>query len=595
MKNKLSILLQRTNEKDSLQNAADNGRLLAMTPSAIDQCEELGVEFLSPDDFISFKEYRDDVFAIYTETSSLCQRLDASVNPKIVDMRPYRSDTYSFWVLHANMLYVHHLAERLQDEFEDFSFIGVPELRPLAEAITPDLSEWYVVNCFGEGLPFVAMLLDHLLPVSDYVREPAKISEPLLKAWQRFRPALRYVKNKLIGLRKRCQSVTTASVNILTSGVGYGIECLKEAVPEAHFILFDDVLPQMPPPGPPQLEPESLEREILSFSEKWLPRLSDILLAFFRNHHRSNISTLPRLQELVGAVFDKTGPVAVFFTNGILGQVWFSIAREANKRGIPVVVTQHGGLQLHKSPPGFCNETPDTIESIWVYQGALDEERFPGARRFRGGNIPAWRIAARPLELPNDALYLHGGNSFSFYGAMACSDLTRHRSIIEVIRVFGNHKAPLTFKTHVVDSDYNKRYFKGLISRLGQGTEKVLFGGYAEAILHRYGLIVIENVNSLTSILALGLDRPVILHTPNDCLIRDDIRSALMDRVYYSTNEKELAGFVERFKAGDLPVKGLKRARENFMWPTEGPDPVLRTAGFLRSLIEGDVDFDNKD
>jgi len=123
----------------------------------------------------------------------------------------------------------------------------------------------------------------------------------------------------------------------------------------------------------------------------------------------------------------------------------------------------------------------------------------------------------------------------------------------------------------------------------------VLFGGYAEAILHRYGLIVIENVNSLTSILALGLDRPVILHTPNDCLIRDDIRSALMDRVYYSTNEQELAGFVERFKAGDLPVKGLKRARENFMWPTEGPDPVSRTAGFLRSLIEGDVDFDNKD
>jgi len=55
-----------------------------------------------------------------------------------------------------------------------------------------------------------------------------------------------------------------------------------------------------------------------------------------------------------------------------------------------------------------------------------------------------------------------------------------------------------------------------------------------------------------------------------------------------------LAALVEQFKAGELPAKGLERARENFMWPTERPDPVARTAGFLRPLIESHANLDNK-
>ena len=222
MKKKLGIVFQRTSGTRLLENAANTGDVLALSPSAMDQCEQLGLEALFPDDFISFKEYLDKAFAMHTEVSGLCRRLDVAAGPALADMRPYCSDSYGFWVVQANLLYVHQLAGKLQERFDEFSFIGAPEFPPLARVITPDLSEWHVGNCFGEGLLFVATMLDHLLPVSHCAEEHARVSGTLLRAWKRFRPALRYVQSKLIGLRGRRRGVTPGFAAILTSGMGYG-------------------------------------------------------------------------------------------------------------------------------------------------------------------------------------------------------------------------------------------------------------------------------------------------------------------------------------------------------------------------------------
>lgn len=579
----LSILLQRSSNSALVLQAKAQGDILAVTPSAMDQCEELGLAYQTPDIHVPFLPFIDSCWVMDAELTSLCDALDADTAPRLAEIKPYRTIAYSLWNIFAHFRYTHELARSLRQRHQSFSLLAAPPTAKLEDSLIPTRHSWYVGACFGDGLSSTAKALGYLLPLRCIHEEPTRTSvlDNVIAPWQQARPFLGRIKRKLLS-QSAPAPVHQTHFNAFVSIISYEVPALAAQLTDTRFVVIDDVVSRSDNSDLTLAAQTLPEKRVEEFLTKWTPALASPLAEYFRQLHRIQISNQDGLISSVAKAFDAYSPRFVLFPTGICSQSWAAVAAEAARRSIPVYLTQHGGLYLHRMPS--CGELDYMTfgSSAVIYQGTLDAGVYSRAPSYRGGSITSWEVLQKATATSRNALYVQGNNGFSGYGGAMYSDADKYVNAVQILRAFAASGVPLTVKSHVILSDYNKAFFLALKNRIKSSRITFVHSGRVEDILHSFGLVVIEDVGSLVSTLVLGLDVPVVLHAPHLHMVRPDVIEALGERVHFSHSQEDLEHLVRLFHCGELESKASALAKDRFMFAPSGPDPLTITLAILK-------------
>ncbi len=593
MSNTLTILFQRIDKTLLLRNIGRTGNIFALSPSAMDMCEEMNVFYDTPDDYLVFSDHRKRTMELATDLSELCCSLDAKLKVPFSEISPYGVEMYILWLNLTSVLYLHDLSSKLSSKFESIDLVGAPHYQKMASQANFDLSSHDCFSVLGYGFQLAESVFAQIFAPNRYVYDDLRTTEKLHKCWaNHLRPLLGRIKRFLFIRYKPLAATVQTNCSALFANQGYGLEYVLNSLPELRCDSIHDLCIPVPSPTT-MIGEDGFKTQIGKFLDKWFPLYKDTLLTLFVSHREHIISSLPDYSRSIYSALQRLRPKFLCFSNGLFNHQSATFAREANRLGIPVFSLQHGGFHLHQEPELFYSvEAPLWSGAVLVYHGKLDDQRFHDLHTCRGGNITAFKLSHKTQDLPSQAIFIQGVCTFVSYRSAPCSDKASYLHHKDILTAFERCGAPLSIKAHVICELYNMRYFKSLISRFGRKHTRLLPSCTAEEVLFRYGLIVLENIGSLVSVLALGLDVPIILHDPVDEMIRPDIREALLNRVYLSRSSQELEQYVTLFKSKLLPAKGVEQAREDFLWPQHGPDPVTHLLTLFRDLCHDGVQTD---
>lgn len=578
----LTILFQKTSD-EALRLASRQGDVLAVTPLGMAQCEQLTIAYLTLDDYVSLDELRRLTFDFYGALLELCIYLDTTVEGPCAAYNSYRAVCYPLYSAMSVARIVSTLMESISVKHEKFYLEGAPSFVPLEDSVSPKMSDHWATECFESSLKLFAKLVCATPTCAGVTYALPPQQNGWAHVWGRVRPFLSRVKRYVYERISPGERTDPAAPRILVSSEHYGISALRSAMPDVELVQIDRAL-NFIDQHQEHVDSKVPDR-VVSFAEQWFPQYGKHFVEYFRNYHRDVIQGIPRLSAAIDTMVASVSPSAMIVSNGFLSNVLNICAKVCSKRGIPVLSHQHGGILLHKVPNDFELETRPDLNAVWLYQGRLDAEGNPNAPRHRIGNIMAWEIANKSPQSNDRILCVQGPNAFSFFGYVDLSDKMKHDSIKSVLNACRKQDVKLDIKAHVIDADHNVPYYSTLMSGGDFGFVRLISQGVIEPLLHRYPLIIISVVGSLPSTLVLGRDVPVILHAPSADDIRQDALEPYLDRVYFSRTEEELGDLLQLFKQGRLSAKNVERAREEFLWPTEGPNPVERLASYLQTLL----------
>ena len=153
--------------------------------------------------------------------------------------------------------------------------------------------------------------------------------------------------------------------------------------------------------------------------------------------------------------------------------------------------------------------------------------------------------------------------------------MERHEWNKKLIKFAQEHEIRLDIKVHPVDWKDSFSYFKKMKGN-SDDLIRVIAGGSSEAILHNYGLVILDMVPTQVLSSALASDMNIILFKQNEFLYNDERFEDLEKRVHFVEDQEGLNDCLLAFKEGQLINKSNVAFENKYLTAKYGIKDILK-------------------
>ena len=592
--------------------------VLALSATAMLSLERQGIEYRTVDSFYSVEQYRADVRQLIEETVEVFAECDSAVNDQIGILFSYSGNLAYFLSLFSDFLYLEGLTREIKKKFPTSTLLvgkRVPELRKWDDLKFNQLK--------GAPTPMGGLSMPLTRGIHTKVAllkigldsECVEVENQLVKAVSIARRLRALVSGVLFQVKKRLQNpgilvkwfftrLRVLLLNFCRGGAlprslviqnGYELTVLWQFLGSRRVMFWPILQLRRRIPSfecrPPDYQEVS---ELLAgFLQKMIPTFSEQISGLFESYHREIVGRLPVVSAEFSKILARVQPDHLLFSIGDRDVLDTLFGVEGNKRNIPVIFFQHGGVasQFVINPYKRFIEHSELVDHHLIlatkaeHRYFLEKKILPGITTPLGSVSQFQTVCARKSGRKRRALYLTSPFSSHTFRNFVVESSDRDRlkinqSIFDATRQVD---VSLDVKLHPIEQETHLDYFLRLKQARKSHNVNLICGGHGEAILGRYDLVLLDYLPSTLVPFVMRMDVPIICWPSPLAAINPWFISDLKRRCYFVTGKDQLISRLENYKAGTLVSKWTAEFSEQYGGWT-GKMPGDKIAEFLESV-----------
>lgn len=561
--NKLIVLACGSFERKLVEKNAD---ILAFTISSMAQLDQYEIEYLSISDFVT----RNDALTDTNNFSHDFQKFILSSDKLIEGVGvPHAILSNAFWILHrlSALRFISTVIDKINLRYSNVVIVG-----PFSDVILKDPTlDWGSLNWsgFGVGLKSVLAQLKHGVNNAEYrqynlsnnVKSKyvvAKITSMVMRL-----PEFLY-RRSLLCIKSMLPFILSYDRCVWVVQSGYDVDILSYKCVNTRFkkinlesrlnsIKSNEIVDY-------SLIQEDLDKLIEHFLEKWLPHHQNFVSKIFWTYLNQIVSRYPLMISEIRKNFTKDSPQAVLYSIGSENILEEAIARVAEEYSVPVFFFKHSAVYnmfVGESILDPYFEKNPNIRRTQFLSSALELEHYLGLDNVE---CIAAGVASRP-KISNVSknnrkiLYSVGPpnqHTFKEMGRVVY-DKERYDFAKLLIQLSGELELDIDIKIHPAQASTGFELFQLLLENTQDHHAQIIPEGSIERIFDRYGLIILDMIQTRVLASVLCLKIPVIIYVPSDVLVSQKYFDELRGRVYIVRTHQEIVNTISRFSMSGLP------------------------------------------
>lgn len=599
MKKSLFILIDYADREKLDADLLKQCDLLAMTPSAMLFFEENGMQYMTFDDFYTYKEFRIDNSKLMSDTEDLFSILDKKYESFLNFPRAFTGNIYWFLIFFAKVHYISKICDRIKNKYDKRYLAGNESYKTDFKVEIKFSFRGITFNSFNNGLKNTVSILRAFLSPSCLWFKKA--------SGKRFGAGvIRY--RLLHSLNRKAKNIQTTLKSLLSKEKGpifliqdgYEVEFLKRYMRGYSYVKPIKRLLKMTQENEKKQDLKPLfGEEIDKFAERWFPTFKNHILELFRLYHREIICKLNFFSRETKELFKSTKPAALFYST-YANRIYEDVcAYTANTNDIPIFYFQHGGAATSafcKHPYQKYLEHNKKIEKINIFQSKIERELFlkdvsPESRAL--GSIKLYDIydkqkKEKRSEKKRNILYCTG--PFTFYSYKDLMTNVSDKELFEVnktiIKAVSKFSLEMDIKLSLLEESYYSLYFERVLKNIKSSNIRILSGFPAECIMNKYGLLIFSDLVTTLLPVAIILDTPVIAYLKDTSYMREETMSDIEKRFYIARNDEELDRYVKLYSEGKLKSKFCLDLVDKYTFPVDTGNPGINITDYIREKID---------
>ena len=555
-----------TNVRNRRLASQPEDKILPFTPSAFHSSKENELDL---DDFFSRKEFSSSIDTFQQELEKLlisCDKILAISNIK----GSFFDSAFWFTVQLSGLFYIHSVSESIAEKYKEINIV-VPEGFKCLSIDDCSIQDLRFSN-IGTGLIPSLQFLHLGLPGSILIHNEATISKKnfsLLKRLQFIKRSPEILLRKTSSLLQSIKNffyLPTTKKKILVAQPGYDVDHLIRHYSNKTFntiSLIEEIEKRITFKAIPTETLSSLENEIETFLNKYLPRFSSSLLRFFISYI-SNVSAYSdSIEEEVRKALEFYSPDALLFSNGATNLVERKSCLVANELSVPVYFMRHQGIELSFVGPTHLDnfgEKDPTIKRTQFLLNQYELDSYPTNKNITyavPGLIDITK-ALPQISLKQRILYSAGPPANLNFKNLrdVITDRERFNFSESLINFTQQLSVELDIKVHPAGWEASAELFYKLIENIPSHKKpNILLDGSIERILRNYQIVVIDIITTRVLSFCLYHNLEIVLYVPRDYRLNYETFQDLEKRAHIVRDESELHNILKAYSDGSLQNK----------------------------------------
>ncbi|MFA5068964.1 MAG: hypothetical protein WC487_02465 [Candidatus Omnitrophota bacterium] len=575
---------------------------VAMTADAMLAFGEKGAPFRVFNDFFDIGDFRRGNTAMMREAGELLCLLDRQNAKALGYERAFSGNILYFVTFFTNLYYIHNVCRGLKRKYDRLYLAGSSCYDKVFD-INMDMSlNGLAFHGFNIGLANKVSMLRHLLLLECYWRQAKTCRHVnwfyyLYKARRAVKKAVKHLFVSRLGSVKKYRN---GRIYIMQDG--YEIGYIKDRMPEYNYVnpldglksagySFEAVAFGMD---------DSSTRAIREFCDKWFDGFNNDVNRLFDCYCRQVASHVTPFVNYARSCFNRHKPAALYFSAGACRISEDIFAYIANKRQIPVYYFQHGGTTMFYTHPyqDYVEQNP-VIDKTNMYHSKAELDFFSsGGRRksYAPGSDRLYNFyhARKSNRTRRKKKILYCSSPFNAYNYRDLmtnstdSDLFQINS--DVIDCVSGLGLAMSVKVHPSDEGFNYVYFRHMVKAKKAGGVGIVRGIPAEAIIDRYGLLILDYIGTALIPVSFALDMPVIIYLKDRSLLRGSFEKDLYARFHIVSCRQELESCLSSYREDRLGSKFSAGLMEKYAFRLDSGRP----SDAIVEIIKRDIGISNK-
>ncbi|MDD5503730.1 MAG: hypothetical protein PHV77_00245 [Candidatus Omnitrophica bacterium] len=596
------ILIDKAGLKPALKFLPWDIGKVAMTVDAMHAFRQNGMDYRVFDDFFDIGSFRQGNTAMMRQAGELLRLLDRQNEKALEYERAFSGNILYFMTFFTNLYYVYNVCQGLRKDYNRLYLAGSSYYDKVFD-INMDMSlNGLAFHSFNAGLANKVSMVRSLLMPQCYwhnARDYQGINLPyyLHKASR----AARKAGNCVFFLGRRGIKLNFQGC-IYIMQAGYETGYIKDRMPGYDYIRpLDDIksAPGFLKATAFEMGQDSL-KAVQEFCDKWFDGFMPDIKRLFDSYCRQVACYIASFFNHAQKRFDADKPSALFFAAGACRISEDIYAYIANKRKIPLYYFQHGGTTMfYKHPYQEYVEQNPVIDKTNMYHSAVELDFFnkgnagpsyaPGSDRL----YDFYHARQNERKRRNKKILYCSSvfNSYNYRDMMTNSaerDLFQiNNDIIDCVKSLG---LSMSVKAHPSDERFNYGYFRHMVNDKKADRVDVMRRIPAEAVIDRYGLLILDYIGTALVPVSLTLDMPVIIYLKDKSLLRSSSEKDLCSRFYVVSCRQELEDCLTLYKKDALESRFSKGLMEKYAFRIDSPRP----SDLIAEIIKNDITIFNK-
>ncbi|MBN2452647.1 MAG: hypothetical protein JXB40_00105 [Candidatus Omnitrophica bacterium] len=566
--------------------------IYAMTPGAMFSCEENGIPCITNEDFYACSQFHSDAGTLQAATEGLFADLDKQYGHYSRFPRAYTANIYWFLILFIDMLYVSKVSENMKQLYGDFIIVGRKEWDgPLKMNILVS-PNGFMPRFVGleNKVRMLSQCLSGRYRWIDGAR--GELSAGYI-SWRLFCYRLKQIRKKAVSIMSAGFSARNGRARTLfVIQDGYEVASLKRHLRGHKFISVSrELAADAGKSSGAGVKAMGDGHKLAAFSKRFFPVFEQYVAELFDIYRRDIVERISHFDFSIRAMIEKYKPSAFLYSIGSSRAYEDLYAHVASENNIPVFYFQHGGSvqAFHKCPHQKYCEHNEHIRKIQIYHSKIehaicaDELGLPGG--VTCGSMKFFDIYKKAKIAPlKSRTILFGPTVFNFnawkkllYNVPDGEMYIVHKDILGVTAELSLR---LDVKVHPGQDDYQNAHFNRLIKRYGKDA-RIVRKIPAEEIFGDYGMLIIDNIDTMLIQIAFLYPIPIILYFKDCSILNARTRADLESRCYFVSDRDGLRRCLEQYKEGALPSKYSPDMIDKYVFPVGGEEPAARIASCI--------------
>jgi hypothetical protein len=592
--------------------------VLALTPNAMLSLGSLDVPYCTVEDFFDLSDFRDQVSTVFADTKIVFEKCDSLVQEQRGISNSYSGNLLYFLLVICDLIYLEALVKKIGQRYKSIELLIDQPLEPLDQ--WGDLSFVELKGNPGAMGSISFPLTDGIhrkLQLLTTVLNVQTVIAPLIakKESKRYIEGLKLYHHRVSRLRQGFASFADLIGALLAEKAlrhlpmhsswckpislvaqsGHEVARLRKFVHMRKLVFYPlyRLRRGIPTHISDAPEFEMISRVLEPFLAAILPIFHTRVHGLFSAYHREVVGRLNSIAKEFEALLESLKPDHLLFSTGNRDVLDTLLGVIANKKNIPVVFFQHGGVasRLINNPFQHLVENTELFHHHLILgsrmEGRLLAQDSPKSATIRVlGSIASYtsfcreRFPKRKAIFPTSPFSTVTFRNYINNG----SDKIHHQISEAIIRTSVIVGVELDIKIHPIEKRRYSRYYQSLLAMYGSDKTNLILDIPAETILPRYGLVVLDFLPSTVVQSVLSMDVPVVCFLTDVGVVNDWFLKGLRGRCHFVNDSESLEDAFRDFLAGRLPSKWTQDFVDEYICPIKEGHPGEKIAEYLEQI-----------
>jgi hypothetical protein len=601
------IIVQSINDFASLKKVlSKNSEILVFSDSVMIDLDQKGIKYKVIEDFYSSERYNQDASVFRDKVERFLTHLDKACENEVNFPYAYSGNEHYFLTWFDHLFYLERLIETLKNKYNKIYLFSTNEPKKILEnhlnfskfnsryingtiSFALEKSFERTIQLIYDSIN-ISFLKDKILPKKNI---PIKYQiKNYFNRLQFFYYRKFQIKN--INKKKKC-SFKNKNVYIIQDG--YELYPLKKYLPKFKYSNPATKLRQEIQSEKPEDTSNIFINDILkSFIDKNFFFLKKYLYVFINSYHIEIVGRANSFKKKFEIIIKKDKPILMLSSIGTRDVFDTICCFVANKYKIPLITFQHSGsASFYYNPYSKSLEYNTRVSKTLISQYKKDiyKSKNEFTKVLCMGSVKQYEDYHKVWykKPTKDILFCLGSDlTTSFRQLLGNQSVNiKYKQSIDIISTAETSSLSIDVKLHPTGEKNSFECYRKIIKNNQYQNTNIIYGSFAESILNKYGLLILDTLGTAVIMHIMCLKVPIIIYNCDfeyyKLLIDKSALSDLQKRFYIAKNKVELIGFLERYKAGKLPSKWSEEIIDNYIFPLNKGNPGKNIAEYIENHI----------